>query len=76
MFGREGWLYALLALPLMAGLFASAFWRQRSAARLFAGSALGPLLTRSVSWGRRRAKAALVIVGAVAPSIATPRSSH
>ncbi len=67
-FGQERWLLGLWALPVVACLFAWAFHRQRSAARLMAGGALAPLLTSAISWGRRRLKAAL-IVGAAALGI-------
>jgi len=74
-FGQENWLLGLWALPIVACLFAWAFHRQRSAARLMAGHALAPMLTSTVSWSRRRVKAALIVAAAalVVFALARPR---
>ena len=74
-FGQERWLLGLWTLPVVACLFAWAFHRQRSAARLMAGHALAPMLTSTVSWSRRRVKAALIVAAAalVVFALARPR---
>lgn len=74
-FGREQWLLALWAVPVLACLYAWMFRRQQVSARLLAGPVLGPAMTRSVSWTKRRAKAAMVVAaaGLVVVALARPR---
>jgi Ca-activated chloride channel family protein len=74
-FGQPEWFAGLWGLPVLAGVLSWMFWRQRVAARTFSGSAFGEVLVRSVRWGRRRARAALVIAaaGLLVLALARPR---
>lgn len=74
-FGAQLWLLGLWALPLLALVFAWAFRRQRASARLLGDSVFGSGSRRGVSWGRRRARAALIIAaaGLLVFALARPR---
>jgi Ca-activated chloride channel homolog len=72
-FGNHAWLNLLWAAPLLAALLAWSFWRQRRAVRRFAGTALGPILASSVSWGRRAVKAAILVAASVLVAFALAR---
>jgi Ca-activated chloride channel family protein len=62
-FGAAYWFWALLAIPLLGLLFASAERRAALRMREFVSERLLPDLARTVDWRRRKLRFALVLLG-------------
>jgi Ca-activated chloride channel family protein len=62
-FGAPFWFWALLAVPLLAVLFARAERRAALRLREFVSERLLPNLARTVDWRRRKLRFALVLLG-------------
>ena len=62
-FGAPYWFWALLAIPLLALLFARAEGRAARRLREFVSERLLPDLARTVDWRRRKLRFALVLLG-------------
>jgi Ca-activated chloride channel family protein len=62
-FGAPYWFWALLAIPLLALLFARAERRAALRLREFVSERLLPNLARTVDWRRRKLRFALVLLG-------------
>lgn len=62
-FGAPSWFWALLAIPLLAVLFARGERRAALRLREFVSERLLPNLARTVDWRRRKLRFALVLLG-------------